>query len=104
MYDLTINIDRSVQIVGDLTPLIQQINDRDELIRIYEHRYRNYIYKKAYVCEAIGDDWFWRIESQIIGYRNNKHPANAGLFECGVLLRRHTDKNVQTLINAWWGA
>lgn len=104
VYDLTIYIDGSVKIVGDLTPLIQQINDKDELIGIYEHPYRNCIYKEAYACATIGHDWFWRIESQIISYKDNKYPANAGLFECGVLLRRHTDKNVQALMNAWWGA
>lgn len=31
-------------------------------------------------------------------------PANAGLFECGILFRRHTDPAVIELCEAWWNA
>lgn len=31
-------------------------------------------------------------------------PAHAGLFECGILFRRHDDKSVIALCDAWWRA
>lgn len=104
VYDLTIYIDGSVKIVGDLTPLIQQIIDAEGQTCIYEHPHQNCIYKEAYMCAVTGKDWFWRIERQIKYYRNSGYPSGAGLFECGVILRRHSEKNVQALMNAWWGA
>lgn len=36
--------------------------------------------------------------------RKNSVPANAGLFECGILYRRHDDPSVIALCEAWWRA
>jgi|ERR1019366_7825688 hypothetical protein len=102
-YELSIYIDGSIEIIGGLHVLAQsalKITD----IAMYQHPFRDCVYEEAQVCANFGFDWYWRIESQMNGYRLNLFPKNAGLFECCVIIRRHSSFAIKTLMDAWWSA
>ena len=53
------------------------------------HPARKCIYKEAEACIALKKDAREVIEKQIARYRAEGYPKNAGMFETGVVLRRH---------------
>lgn len=52
----------------------------------------------------LGFVWPLAARKAIALLRKNDVPAHAGLFECGILYRRHDDPAVITLCEAWWQA
>ena len=42
------------------------------------------------------------VQLQMITYKNEGYPANRGLFENGVLIRQHNDKQCIKLMEEWW--
>ncbi len=102
-YELSIYVDGNIEIVGGLHSLLESTLMRKD-IALYEHPFRDCVYIEANECAAIGYDWYWRIESQMNVYRKSGYPAGSGLFECGVIIRRHSAKDVEELMEAWWVA
>lgn len=73
-------------------------------IALYEHPFRDCVYAEALECSAIGFDWHWRIAAQTARYRLTRFPPNHGLYEAGIIIRRHHSAEISSLMQAWWGA
>lgn len=73
----------------------------DADICLFEHPERDCVYQEADVCGA------WRLDDpgvlcvQAEHYQSQSYPAHGGLYETGLLLRRHT-REVEAFNNAWW--
>jgi hypothetical protein len=102
-YEYSIYVDGNIEIVGDLRSLSQSALKHSD-IALYEHPFRDCIYLEASECAAIGYDWWWRIENQMNTYKENGYPTESGLFECCVIIRRHSVNSVKQLMEAWWNA
>jgi hypothetical protein len=102
-YKLSIYVDGNIEIVGSLHALAE-LTLANNNIALYEHPFRNCIYLEADVCTAIGYDWYWRIRNQMSVYKRNGFPACFGLYECSVIMRRHSDNGVIELMEDWWNA
>lgn len=100
-YDLTIYIDGSIEVVGDLGPLLQAASSSNALVFAYEHFERDCIFQEAAVCAHHSYDWIWTIARQMRRYRSEGFAENQGLFEAGVLIRKRVAK-VDDLMNEWW--
>lgn len=100
-YDITIYIDGSIQIVGDIYSLILHTVNSKEEIFLYEHPERNCIFREGMACAHYSHDWIWTIASQMRKYRKDGYPADNGLFEAGVIIRKNTN-TVSSLMNMWW--
>lgn len=72
-------------------------------IAIHRHALRSCVYDEAEVCRNSKLDDPALIEAQMARYRQARHPAGAGLWESGLLVRRVTDPSVIELNTAWWG-
>jgi len=74
----------------------------DADMAVFEHPGRNCIYQEGALCHTLGLDNRSIIRQQLEHYLMQEYPKDAGLAECGVLVRRNTD-----LVNAfnlhWWG-
>jgi hypothetical protein len=68
---------------------------------VFPHRLRTCIYQEAAVCLQRGLDDAATILRQVGRYTHEGYPANAGLVECPVVLRRHTQA-VKDFNEAWW--
>ncbi len=73
----------------------------DADIAVFAHWARICAYQEASVCLHAGLDDPRVIWEQTCRYRRDGFPANAGLAECTVLLRRHTAA-VEAFNEAWW--
>ena len=96
--DVSVWTDANVKIV-DVKAFVEEHLKGNDLV-LFRHPYRKCIYEE--VKSVISDDYLKRdIENQILEYRAQNYPENNGLYECGVIIRRH-NKKVETFNNAWW--
>jgi hypothetical protein len=100
-HDVSLYIDGSVKIVGDVRALVTATLQSPNDVFLYEHPQRDCIYSEANACAYYGYDWVWNINRQMQRYRGEGFPAHRGLFEAGVILRRNTEK-VSELMRYWW--
>lgn len=100
-HDLSVYVDGSIKIIGDLRSLLASIEGQKESTFLYDHPQRNCIYEEGAACAFFGHDWGWRIRRQMRGYRDRSYPLNNGLFEAGVLIRRNVPE-MRSLMGAWW--
>lgn len=67
---------------------------------LYKHPQRNCIYKEAEASMELVKYQTEPIKQQVNFYKQF-FPANAGLYACGVMVRKHTE-TVKTIMSAWW--
>jgi hypothetical protein len=74
------------------------------------HPFRNCVYKEGEFIlseHRRGSEYFRRrynynaLEKELIFFRSEGFPTDAGLYWCGLFARRNTDK-VNQFFNAWW--
>jgi hypothetical protein len=102
-HDVSIYVDGSIRIVGNLRPFLASCDSRIENILLYDHPERSCAYAEGAACAHFAHDWIWRITRQLSSYRKAGFPENYGLFEAGVIIRRNTSE-MRVLMEAWWAA
>ena len=101
-YDYSIWIDGSVLIKTAPEILIEKYLKNHD-IAVFKHREkRDCIYKEFEICYKKNLDDRDLMKEQIDHYKAIGYPEDSGLFECGVLIRRH-NKRVEDFNNLWWG-
>jgi hypothetical protein len=100
-YDITVYVDGSIQIVGDLHTLICTSMGSPEDVFFYQHPQRNCVFAEAAACAYYSHDWLWNIASQMRRYSREGYPVDNGLFEAGVIVGKNTAK-LRLLMNTWW--
>jgi hypothetical protein len=100
-YDITVYIDGSIQVVGDIYPLIVAVLNLKEDIFVYKHPQRNCVFAEAAACAHYSHDWIWTIALQMRRYVIEGYPVDNGLFEAGVIIRKNTAA-VSSLMEMWW--
>lgn len=100
-YDISIWIDGSFQIVGDLKKFVEEYDLSKSPLYTRIHPSRNCIYAEAEACKALHKDLASTIDIQVERYRKEEYPMNIGMAETGILLRKHNDFKCKMLDNAW---
>lgn len=100
-YDVTIYIDASIRITSEnfVATCLKNLT-KDFLL--FRHPQRNCIYEegKASMVPELKKYRDEPIKEQLDFYRRF-HPANAGLYACGVMIRKNTEM-VRKLMADWW--
>jgi len=100
-HDVSLYVDGSIKILGDVIRFIEDNLQSSESIFFYEHPKRDCIYSEAMACAYYGHEWIWNIKRQMRRYQQEGFPARQGLFEAGVILRRNTAE-IAELMRLWW--
>ena len=100
-YSISIWIDGSFQICGSLVDFVRQYDLSKTPLYTRVHPQRNCIYEEAKVCIAMHKDSRAVIDKQIAKYQEEGYPKNAGMYETGVILRKHNDMKCQLVCNRW---
>lgn len=98
--EIIVWVDGNIYLTADnLAEIEAQLKTAD--IVVMTHPHRNCIYDEAAFCieHGIGDRS--EIERQVAVYRSKRYPENAGLYGCGVIARRHTDR-INQLCEEWF--
>jgi hypothetical protein len=100
-HAVSLYVDGNIQVVSDPTAFADAALAGHDMA-LYRHPFRDCAYDEARACADIGHDWVWRLQRQMSRYRRAGFPAHHGLFEAGVIARRHAATAVQALMSAWW--
>jgi len=100
-YDVTVYVDGSIQIVGDIHELVLSALNSPEDIFLYRHPQRSCIFAEAAACADLSHDWIWTIVSQMRRYSSAGYPVENGLFEGNVIIRKKS-ASVRRLMEQWW--
>lgn len=100
-YDLTIYVDGAIEIVGDLAPLVRSVLCADGQTFMYEHPRRNCVYLEARACVESMKAPLAKTSKLLASYRKKGMPAEFGLFEGGVIIRK-LGSGFEPLMEVWW--
>lgn len=100
-YDISIWVDGSFQIIGDLMKFIEQYDLEKTSLYTRIHPIRDCIYDEAEACVRLSKDIKSNIQRQIDAYRKEEYPKHIGMAETGIILRKHNDKKCILLDNLW---
>lgn len=100
-YDLTIYVDGAIEIVGNLAPLIQQVQCTAGHTFLYEHPRRNCVFQEVRACVESMKAPIADTVKLVEYYRMEGMPENFGLFEGGVIIRKKNEES-DRLMDKWW--
>jgi len=99
-FDYSVWIDGNVNITGDIFKLIESLGDFQ--FAGFKHYIRNCLYSEAETCIVENKDDPQIITAQTTQYKNEGFPADNGLLETNVLIRKHNDPEINHLMDLWW--
>lgn len=100
-YDYSIWVDGNVQIVADLVPLVDRMEDKTAMAT-FRNPLHDCIYteKNFLICKNAAN--YEQLEAQVNLYRENGFPRHFGMREFSIIVRKHSDKLCQKLMKQWW--
>jgi hypothetical protein len=103
-FDCSLYIDANMQIVdAQLYQRFITLYEQGVLFASVKHFKRKCIYREALrVIELKKDTRYKRIMQQMKLYKKNGFPKNWGMYEAGILFRRHNDSQIIRQSKDWW--
>ena len=100
-YETSIYIDANAVIYGEITELTRYLVENKSLA-VSRHSIRTSVLEEIEACEKLKGVDREEAEMQYKEYIRNGFKDNIPLMECGILVRRHKDKQLQELMQAWF--
>lgn len=104
--DCSIYFDGNIGIIGDISPLVSQFMESDASIGLFMHRDRSSVEQEAEACISLGRFDRTDLEKyskQLEHMRLSDAPRELGLYDNGVILRKHGDLRLRDAMDDWWG-
>lgn len=99
--EVSVWVDACLLITHDLTPLVDALTDAAPLVA-YAHPERDCVYDEAAAVVAAGVADAGRVDAQVNAYRGEGYPARRGLFQSGLMARRHHAPALVRAQEDWW--
>ena len=100
-YDFSIYIDASIAIELDIFRFLSRIGDKS--IALFKHHAGvKCLYDEAERVKRIGLVKPDIVDKQMSRYKNEGFPSNYGFYECGIIVRKHTNVDCISIMNTWW--
>ena len=100
-YDYSIYIDGSIEIISDLVPLINNIN-QEIGIAIHKHRDRECIFDEYKACKIMKKGNIKQLKKQLDKYSNDGFPKKYGMAECGIIVTNLKNNIALDIEKSWW--
>lgn len=104
-YDISIWVDGAVIVKGDIKEYLNTLDLNQYSVFVPEHPARKCIYAEKDACvriKKIKGDEVTLAEKQMKRYKDEGFPANYGLVQTNVMIRRHNDPYSKELMEKWW--
>ena len=104
-YDISIWIDANVDTKGNLNEYLKGLDFTKYSVFIPEHPARKCIYQEKEMCvkiKKIKGDQIKIAERQMQRYKDEGFPANYGLVQSNIVIRKHNDEYSKKLMELWW--
>ncbi len=99
--DYSCYVDGNVRILTSLDSFIESINTAVG-ISMFDHPYRECLYREAQTCIYLGKGNSTKIAKQIDSYKKEGMPYNFGLKEATIIMVDLNNENGVYLLNEWW--
>jgi len=100
-YRYSVWMDGSLKLKGNFDELLKSYC-LDANMTVFPHPKRDCIYDEGVACLRLGKDTSTVIEQQLYRYRTAGYPRHNGLIAGTILVRKHNEKSVRRLMEAWW--
>jgi hypothetical protein len=100
-YDYSIYIDGNVQIISDLSFMINNV-DPSVGIAIHKHRDRECICDELEACKILKKGNSEKLKQQVDRYLDENFPKHYGMGECAIIVTNLKNKQAVDILNAWW--
>ena len=101
-YDWSLYLDNTVRLKSSPRDLFERFLARAESpLACFKHPWRDCVYDEAEAVLGLGMDDPTRVQRQMAFYRYLGYPAHAGLAKSTILLRRHRDPALITVMERW---
>lgn len=104
-YDWSIYLDGNLRILNNLSTIVDEMSKDGEVIGCPDHPDRSTILEEVSACISLGKFStadFQVIDTQIDSYIAEGMPINQPLTENNFIVRKHSDLQVQKLMEFWW--
>jgi hypothetical protein len=99
-YDYSLYVDGLIELVGAVSPIVEQMGDIG--FGVHYHNQRDCIYDEAIMIKYAKKANMNEVKKQLSRYKKDGFPAHYGLYENTILLRKHSDESVCELMEDWW--
>jgi GT2 family glycosyltransferase/glycosyltransferase involved in cell wall biosynthesis len=99
--DISIWVDANIGFAASPDAFVEALAE-DGYFALFPHPQRDCLYAEAEACVMLSKDQPEEIDAQLDRYLAAGFPRHAGMWETGVLVRRHNDVRCRRLMNAWW--
>lgn len=100
-YDWSLYVDANIIILRNPIDLAKKYLGNYYMV-LPKHFARTCIYDEAKECTRLGKANYEEIKIQMDKYKREGFPANFGLGENNILLRKHNSENIIKIMNEWW--
>lgn len=100
-YEQSIWVDGNVQIVADLVPLVDRLQD-DHVMGTFQNPLHNCIFTEAKFLIYLDAVDYNQIMNQLEEYRGEGFPEKFGMREFSIIVRKHMDKECIQMMEEWW--
>jgi hypothetical protein len=100
-YEVSIYIDSNLKLLKDLSGIVEKnLSERNFLVP--RHLSRDCLYEEARECVIFQKSDYSATIKQLNDYRTVGFPTHFGLSENGILIRKHHDIEIKSLMEQWW--
>jgi len=100
-YERSLYVDANIAILKNPKELSDKYLSRFDFVAP-KHFTRDCVYDEAKECIVLMKDKTENIKKQMQRYKEKGFPSRFGLSENNILLRRHSNESVITLMESWW--
>ncbi|SEL56716.1 Protein of unknown function [Ruminococcus sp. YRD2003] len=100
-YDYSIYIDGNVQVISDMSGLVNVIDDSVGFA-MHTHFIRDCIYQEAVACQTLKKGNAQGITDDVNRYLRERFPRHFGLLECTVFATDLHSDDSKELFDEWW--
>ncbi len=99
-YEYSVWVDGNVQIVADLIPLVDRLDYN--VMATFENPKHDCIYTEATFNICQNNAKMDEINRQVRAYEEEGFPKKFGMRECSIIIRKHSDMELQQMMMQWW--
>lgn len=100
-HDESIWVDANIAFRESAQPFFDALGG-DGVMALFPHPHRRCVYVEGNECARRNKDSSEEIQAQLKRYRDRGFPDDGGLWETGILVRRHNDPHSIKLMTTWW--
>ncbi len=102
-YKISLWIDGNIDVITDkIFTHIDTLDKSEDVIFAFKHPLRDCIYDEGDAVIMLRKDTATIVREEMQFLNNEKYPKHHGLFETGVLIRKHTNSKLIEAMELWW--